>query len=337
MSPSEALHPLIFEPLYRQYLWGGRRLVDVLGRSAPAEGPLAESWEIVDRADAQSVVACGPLRGRSLGELRRDRPAELLGRRVPFDASRADGFPLLVKILDAALDLSVQVHPDDACASRLTPPDRGKSEAWYVVDSHPGSLLHLGLRPGTDRETLRRSIAAGSVEDVLATRASRSGDCFYLPAGTVHSLGAGNLVVEVQQSSDVTYRLHDWNRLGPDGRPRPLHVEAGMAAVRSFEPVVPTGRRRTTDPDAVRLVDCEHFILEEVRPGSQWTTGSGFTAEILVCISGGFAMEGRWSLPPIVPGGTVLLPAAIGPQVLTCHGDTLILRVSLPTSPATTR
>jgi len=323
------LHPLIFEPVYRRYLWGGRRLVDGLGRRPPADGPLAESWEIVDREDAQSLVACGPLQGRSLGELHRERRPELLGSAAVL-ADRRAGFPLLVKLLDAEKDLSVQVHPDDATAARLAPPDRGKSEAWYVIDSLPDSLVHVGLRSGTDAASLRRAVESGEIEGVLATRPSRAGDCYYIPAGTVHALGAGNLVAEIQQSSDVTYRLHDWNRVGPDNRPRPLHVEQGLAAVRSFAPVPPSGREPTADPRVFQLVDCDHFHLEEIHAAGRWTTGTGLAAEILICAAGGFTLEDRWSLPSIPAGGTVLLPAVIGRQAIDCRAGTILLRVSLP-------
>jgi mannose-6-phosphate isomerase len=329
MTRSEPLHPLIFKPLYRHYLWGGRRLVEVFGRRSSDESPLAESWDLVDRDEAQSIVAHGPLEGRSLRELCGTRPLELFGAAAcPPTAARR--FPLLVKLLDAERDLSVQVHPDDQAAAQLAPPDRGKSEAWYVIGAQPGSLVHLGLREGTDAASLRESLASGNVVDLLATRPSRAGDCYYIPAGTVHALGAGNLVAEIQQSSDVTYRLHDWNRLGPDNRPRPLHVEEGLAAVGSFEPVRPAERRATADPDAARLVDCVHFSLDEVRPRGRWTAGCGATAEIVICVAGGFTLERRWSLPPIPSGGTVLLPAAIGGQTIDCAPGTTLLRVSLP-------
>lgn len=327
MTRPEPLHPLIFEPLYRHYLWGGRRLIEAFGRRVSGQDPLAESWDLVDRDEAQSLVACGPLAGRSLRDLCGTRPLELFGDH-PSTAPRR--FPLLVKLLDAERDLSVQVHPDDQAAARLVPPDRGKSEAWYVIEARPGSLLHLGLREGTDAADLRRSLESGAIVDLLATRPSRPGDCYYIPAGTVHALGAGSLVAEIQQSSDVTYRLHDWNRLGPDNRPRPLHVEEGLSVVRSFGPVPLAERRETPDPCAVRLVDCDHFSLDEIQPRGRWTAGTGAVAEILICVAGGFTLEQRWSLPPIPKGGTVLLPAAIGCQAIDCTPGTTLLRVSLP-------
>lgn len=334
MPTDEPLHPLVFEPLYRQYVWGGRRLVEQFGRNGPTSGPVAESWDIVDREDSQSIVAHGPLTGLSLGHLCRERHREVFGPHAVAYGGDRRSFPLLVKFLDAEQDLSVQVHPDDSAAASLSPPDRGKSEAWYVIASRPNSRVHLGLREGTDPFSLRRSIDSGSIDHVLATRRSRAGDCYYLPAGTVHALGAGNLVAEIQQSSDVTYRLHDWNRLGSDGRPRTLHVEAGLAAVRSFTPVGAVERRGTSDPCTHRLVECPHFTLEEVRPTGQWTAGTGGTAEILICVSGSFQLEDRWNMPRIPTGGTVLLPAAIGHQTILAETDSILLRATLPTTAA---
>ncbi len=147
---------------------------------------------------------------------------ELLGRHHP--QSR---FPLLVKFLDAALPLSVQVHPNDEQAARLNPPDLGKTEAWYILSADPGSTIYAGLRPGVDRQQLADAIGQGTCEKLLHHFQPKAGDCLFIPAGTVHALGAGLLVAEVQQSSDTTFRLYDWNRVGPDGKPRPLHVEQG--------------------------------------------------------------------------------------------------------------
>ncbi|MFM8890072.1 MAG: type I phosphomannose isomerase catalytic subunit, partial [Planctomycetia bacterium] len=220
------MHPLLLAPRYRRYLWGGRRFASVLGRPLPPGDDYAESWELVDHGDDQSVVAAGPLAGATLGDLVRTHGHELLGRHAPLSR-----FPLLFKFLDACRDLSVQVHPDDARAARLSPPDLGKTEAWYVIDAAPGSRIYAGLRPGTDRDALAAALRAGRCEEVLHSFEPRAGDCVFIPAGTVHAIGAGLVVAEIQESSDVTYRLFDWNRTGPDGRPRPLHlVENEMVA-----------------------------------------------------------------------------------------------------------
>jgi mannose-6-phosphate isomerase len=324
MPHAAPLHPLVFVPLYRDYLWGGRRFEGLFGRELRKGGVIAESWELVDRGGDQSIVAAGPLAGTPLGELVRTRRGDLLG-----DAEAAGPFPLLFKFLDAHLDLSVQVHPDDARAAKLVPPDRGKTEAWYVVAAEPGSLIHAGLVPGTTREHLRRAIEQGRAAEVLANFEPQAGDCVFIPAGTVHAIGAGVVVAEIQQSSDVTYRLFDWNRVGPDGRPRALHVEAGIDAVTSFTPVRPVEPLETPDPSVRRLVACEHFRLDEVRPGTRWATVGGRLG-FLAVIRGGIRLAIHWGLPALGPGRCVLLPAALGPERIECEPGTVLLAISLP-------
>jgi mannose-6-phosphate isomerase len=318
------LHPLSFHPVYRRYLWGGRRF-ETLGRTLPPGNDFAESWELVDRGPDQSVVAAGPLAGTTLGELVRTHGRQLLGRHAPLPC-----FPLLFKFLDACHDLSVQVHPDDARAQRLSPPDRGKTEAWYVVDAAPGSRIYAGLKAGTTREQLAASLRAGRCTDVLHAFEPQAGDCIFIPAGTVHAIGAGLLVAEIQQSSDVTYRLFDWNRVGADGAPRPLHIDAGMEAVTHFEPVAPTRRPPGGNPPAVRLVTSDFFVLDEVVPRGTWEVGGDDGCHFLTVLAGGLWLDPEWRLPDLGPGRCVLLPAAIGRQGVTAVEGTRLLHVGLP-------
>jgi mannose-6-phosphate isomerase len=306
-----AMHPLLFTPIYRRYIWGGRRFVSMLGRDLPPGDDYAESWELVDRGSDQSMVVAGPLAGVSLGDLVRTRGPELLGRHAPLSA-----FPLLFKFLDASHDLSVQVHPDDARARLLAPPDRGKTEAWYVIDTVPGSRIYAGLRTGTTRDDLAAALRAGHCGDVLHSFEPRPGDCIFIPAGTVHAIGAGLMVAEIQQSSDVTYRLHDWNRVGPDGKPRAMHIEPGLEAVTHFEPVAPVSGEPTADPAARRLVTNEYFLLDEVHPGRQWQVGGDDRCHFLAVISGSVRLEPHWGLPDLVAGSCVLLPATVGMQTV---------------------
>lgn len=306
------MHPLLLDPVYRRYLWGGRRFATALGRDLPPGDDFAESWELVDRPGSdQSVVAAGPLAGRTLGDLVRGHGRDLLGRHAPLAA-----FPLLFKFLDACRNLSVQVHPDDARAARLMPPDRGKTEAWYVVDAEPGSRIYAGLAPGVGQADLAAAIRAGTCADVLHSFEARSGDCIFIPAGTVHAIGAGLLVAEIQQSSDVTYRLFDWNRTGPDGKPRPLHVEAGVEAVTRFGPVAPVQPEATNDPAVKRLVTSEFFLFDEVRPAGPWEIGGDDACHFLAVLEGTLTFADCWQLPPATRGRTILLPATIGRQTL---------------------
>jgi mannose-6-phosphate isomerase len=323
------IHPLIFAPIYRRYIWGGRRFATTLGRDLPPGDDYAESWELVDRPESgdESLVAEGPLRGTSLNRLVREQGGELLGRHAPLPA-----FPLLFKFLDACRDLSIQVHPDDARAGQLVPPDRGKTEAWYVVDAEPGSRIYAGLADGVGRDGLAAAIRAGRCEDVLHWFTPRPGDCVFIPAGTVHAIGAGLLVAEIQQSSDVTYRLFDWNRTGPDGRPRPLHIEAGVEAVTRFGPVGPVDPTATADPAVMRLVTSDYFLLDEVRPDGPWTVGGDDGCHLIAVLDGVFRTADSWSLPPLRSGQTLLLPAAIGRQTLRMAEGTSgrLLHVALP-------
>jgi mannose-6-phosphate isomerase len=322
------MHPLLLDPVYRRYLWGGRRFATALGRDLPAGDDFAESWELVDRPGTdQSVVAAGPLAGRTLGDLVRGHGRDLLGRHAPRAA-----FPLLFKFLDARRDLSVQVHPDDARAARLVPPDRGKTEAWYVVDAEPGSRIYAGLAAGAGQADLGAAIRAGTCASVLHSFEAHAGDCIFIPAGTVHAIGAGLLVAEIQQSSDVTYRLFDWNRTGPDGKPRPLHVEAGVEAVTKFGPLAPVPPETTADPVVKRLVTSEFFLFDEVRPTGTWEIGGDDACHFLAVLDGSLTFDDRWRLPPATRGRTILLPAAIGRQPLhVAPGPpATLLHVALP-------
>jgi len=303
------LPPLLLTPLYRRYLWGGRRFATSLGRDLPPGDDYAESWELVDRGADQSVVATGPLAGTTLGSLVRNRGRELLGGTAPLEA-----FPLLFKFLDARLDLSVQVHPDDSRAARLVPPDRGKTEAWYVIDAAPGARIWAGTRATIDAAAFAAAVHDGRIADVLHTFEPRPGDCVFVPAGTVHAIGGGLLVAEIQQSSDVTYRLHDWGRLGSDGRPRTLHIGPGIDAVTRFGPVSPARPQATTDPAVRRLAACDHFILDEVQlaPETGWVVGGDDGCHFLTVISGYVRFDDRWGLPQLGPGASALVPAGTG-------------------------
>ncbi len=218
-------HPLRFAPIYRERVWGGRSMESQFHRALPGGRPIGESWEIADRPDALSIVSEGPLSGRTLADLLRSDPAGLLGDAVP----RAGRFPLLVKILDARDTLSLQVHPPAACAAALG--GETKTELWYFTASHPGAEIFAGLRPGTTRDDFEASIASGTVDRCFHRVGVGPGDAMFLPSGRVHALGAGLMLFEIQENSDTTYRVFDWNRVGLDGSPRALHVAESLASI----------------------------------------------------------------------------------------------------------
>jgi mannose-6-phosphate isomerase len=320
------LYPLRFRPLLRRYIWGGRKLGESLGKPLGEGDDYAESWEVCDRGVDQSVVAHGPLAGTTLHELVTQRGPELLG-----DDHPRPRFPLLFKFLDARRTLSVQVHPDDARAARLDPPDLGKTEAWVVLAAEPGSIIYAGLKRGFDRALLEREVARGTCELCLHRFEPRVGDCVFLRAGTVHALGAGLLVAEIQQASDTTFRLFDWNRLGADGKPRPLHVAAALDAIDyDLGPVDARPPTATERPHVSRLVECDKFVLDRWQFDAPQEAGDGARCHIVAVLSGTVHVAGDTAGGALRAGDTLLLPAAVGPVRLTPNAPAVLLDAYLP-------
>ncbi|HLY29364.1 MAG TPA: type I phosphomannose isomerase catalytic subunit, partial [Aggregatilineales bacterium] len=213
------LYPLKFEPALYEKVWGGRQLETRLGKALPPKQPIGESWEIYFK----DRIANGDYRGQTLGELIAAHPIEML------DEEKSNGeFPLLIKFIDAQDWLSVQVHPDDALAMELEGQPRGKTECWYIIDAAPGAQLVYGFSEKTDAEDFRRLIESGHGKDVLQYVHVEPGDFIYVPAGTMHAIGPGIILYELQQTSDTTYRVYDWDRMGLDGKPRELHLEKAL-------------------------------------------------------------------------------------------------------------
>lgn len=319
------LYPLTFQPVLKRYIWGGRRLGELLGKPIGEGSDYAESWEIADHPQGQSVVTNGPLAGTTLHNLVATRGDDLLGKHAPQYR-----FPLIFKLLDAQKDLSVQVHPNDAAAAQLTPPDLGKTEAWVILDAAPGSKIYAGLQKGTDLPGFSRAIREGQAADCLHSFEPKSGDCLFIPAGTVHALGAGLLVAEIQQASDTTYRLFDWNRLGPDGRPRALHIEQGLAAT-DFSAVNVSPRRPVQMPGEglERLVECENFILDRRTLTSPASFGGDQRFHILCVISGEARLLDSDELS-LSTGKTVLLPASLPAATLQPAPSAVVLDMYPP-------
>ena len=335
-STSALAAPLTFAPRLKGYLWGGRELERLFGRELP-DGVIAESWEISGHPAGVSVVDSGPLAGRDLPGLVAEFGTRLVGRRGEAAVARGE-FPLLVKLLDASHALSVQVHPDDEYAAAHELGEPGKTEMWYVLHAEPGARIIHGLTPGTDREALRRAVKEGRVQDRLNRVRVRSGDSVLVPAGTVHGILSGVVLVEVQQCSDTTFRIHDWDRPGPDGRPRELHTERALDAIHFGATVpVPVAPRVREAGDGVRrkvIADCEHFAVERLHleAGARFTSElDGRTCEIWGVPSGRAAVEPGSALPLVLERARfALLPATMGPFEVRAEIETVALRAWLP-------
>jgi mannose-6-phosphate isomerase len=319
--------PLLrFHPITRDYLWGGRRLATELGKPIGDLGRAAESWEIVDHGADQSIVTDGPLAGQSLHQLVTQHGAAVFGRHAPFTQ-----FPLLFKFLDCQQTLSVQVHPNDDQAARLDPPDLGKTEAWVILAAEPGSKVYAGLKSGMDRRTLEREVADGTCDNCLHSFEPRVGDCIFIEAGTVHALGAGLLVAEIQQASDTTYRLFDWNRIDRGGKPRALHVQQALDTIDfSRGPVTAAVPTRTGTPGVERLVHCDKFILDRRVVDSKQVLQIDDRFHILAVITGDLTIRTAAENLALKRGDTLLIPAEFPTVELAGQGRATVLDMYLP-------
>lgn len=319
------LCPLEFTPLLKRIRWGGRRLGTLLNKPLGDASDYAESWEIADHGDDQSRVADGPLAGQSLHELVVHRGTELLGQHTGLGQ-----FPLLCKFLDANDKLSVQVHPNDDQARRWNPNENGKTEAWLIVHAEPGSLVWAGLKKGVGRVQIENALRDGTLEECLHSFSVSAGDCVFVPAGTVHAIGAGILLAEVQQSSDVTFRLYDWGRVDAQGHPRELHIEQALQCI-DFErgPVGLVQPRIVRDgPNSVEeLVKCPYFELRRhtVRGEQHLPIENRFVVLMVLCGTGTLERT-----RPLAAGSTVLLPASLPNASIQSENELVILTATLP-------
>jgi mannose-6-phosphate isomerase len=320
------LYPLTFEPIFQPYVWGGKRLATHLNKPIAPLETCAESWEIVDHRDANSRVDRGSLAGTTLHTLVTEQGEALLGRHFPQTQ-----FPLLFKFLDAATTLSVQVHPNDAQAAKLDPPDLGKTEAWVVLAAEPGSKIYAGLQSGIDRQRFEQGMAEGRYDEMLHHFEPRPGDCVFIEAGTLHALGAGVMIAEIQQASNTTFRVYDWDRRDAEGKSRPLHVEQALATIDfargPVSPVVPTPGET---PGIEHLVKCDKFCLDRRTLDESQSVGGDNRFHLLAVIEGAAALSwprGEIELPL---GRTCLVPAQLEGVQLAAKGQAVLLDMYLP-------
>lgn len=325
---SDTLYPLLFRPVLKDYLWGGRNLASRLGRALPADGVIAESWEIAAHEDGASVVENGPYAGQTLTQVHAALGIDLIGTNNAWAQARGK-FPLLIKLLDAAAPLSVQVHPDDAYALAHEGNELGKSEMWVVLHAEPDAELIVGVAAGVTREAFRQAIAENRLEPFLHRLPVRAGDHVCVPAGTLHAIMGGLLIAEIQQNSNTTYRVYDWGRVGADGKGRPLHVEQALAVI-DFDRVAPQivpPRLLVEEPGLRRELLCRnrYFTTERVTlaAGAQFHgLCAGESLEIWGAIAGEATVNGA-SLAAV---RFCLLPAALGEFVVTARTEATLLR-----------
>jgi mannose-6-phosphate isomerase len=312
-------YPLKSVPVFKQRIWGGQRLHDVFGKALPVGVKIGESWEVADLAEGQSTVGNGEFIGRPLGSAVRQNKEMIAGTK-----DFPEQFPLLIKFLDAQDVLSVQVHPDPETCRRMGKGEP-KTECWYIIAAEPGAVIYKGLNKPVTKERFAKAIADGTVSDLLAKVPVKAGECHFLPAGTAHAIGAGLLIAEIQTPSDTTYRVFDWNRLGDDGKPRPLHIAEALECIH-FDAVGAKLAVTTTG----RLVDCEYFKIDKYSQvaGSQLPLPAGQMRTLVVLSGGGSIVAEQIDPVTFKAGDCLVVPAALNSR-MEFAGDCEYLIVTL--------
>ncbi|MEZ4767819.1 MAG: type I phosphomannose isomerase catalytic subunit [Caldilineales bacterium] len=322
------LYPMVFTPVLKDYIWGGRNLETKLGRALPAEGLVAESWEIAGHEDGTSVVENGLYAGWPLTRVHDELGLDLIGRNNAWAQARGK-FPLLVKLLDASKPLSVQVHPNDAYALAHEGNELGKSEMWVVLAAEPDAELILGVRQGTMPDAFRQAIDETRLEPLLHRVPVRAGDHVCVPAGTLHAIMGGLLIAEIQQNSNTTYRVYDWGRVGADGQPRPLHVDKAMEVIDfdRVEPAVPQPVVLAEQEGYQRELLCRtpYFVTERLALDSGVEFGGQRNGDTLEVWG---VLEGEVSINGLTLGAVrfCLLPAALGEFAVSARRPSVLLR-----------
>jgi mannose-6-phosphate isomerase len=307
------LYPLKFQPIFKERVWGARNLERLYRKALPPGVPIGESWEITDRPGDASVIANGSLAGRDLRWLMENHASELLGNAASLNGR----FPLLIKILDAQDTLSLQVHPPAAKAAELK--GEPKTEMWFITEAQPDAALFVGLRRGVTRAEFERRISDGTVAECFYRHAVKAGDAMFLPSGRVHAIGAGNVIFEIQQNSDTTYRVFDWNRVGLDGKPRELHVPQSLASIdfNDFEPALESRHTTQHGEASVRPVaKCPLFTVEQIGLAAGKSHPLALrTMHIVGVVSGDIIVESSGESLSLRAGEFCLVPAGVAARV----------------------
>lgn len=333
---ADHLAPMKFKPIYQERIWGGTLLGEVLGRQPPAAAvPIGESWELVDRPDAMSVVDGGDLDGVAFREVLEHYGTALTGPKVAANGR----FPLLVKLIDAGERLSLQVHPDQAACAELGGGAEPKTEMWYVIAVRKGAKILAGLSPRATRLQMRELLQSPEVEKIMQVYSSQPGDAYFIPSGTPHAIGEGNLILEIQQNSDTTYRLSDWGRVDAEGRSRQLHVEQGFRAINFANRTSPRitgatgGAAHNRKFSIVQM--CQYFNIDDLRLVDVWydSTASSESFHLISAVSGPVRIcRGSGQLPlELAAGETALVPYAYGAYLVTPleKGETVVIKTTL--------
>lgn len=325
--------PLIFEPIFKPKMWGGRRLETLLGKKLPPGVPIGESWELADLEDNQTIVGRGPARGKTLGQLVNDWGAELVGGATLVD----ERFPLLIKFLDAKQSLSIQVHPNEAMVREQGGRVGIKNEAWYILDAHDDGHIYRGVQDGVDARCLQDAIENQRIETVLRRIKVKKGHCYYLPSGTIHALGAGVMVAEVQTPSDTTYRVFDWNRCDPTtNKPRDLHLEQALRCISYDTGLIEEERKQhiaSVWTSVTRLVHCPSFTIERVRMVAGVEQPIPHAEMVIWMMLEGqaeIAYDGADSPLACSLGETVLIPAGLKDGIIKTDDGCMWLEVTAP-------
>ena len=334
IPPKEELYPFLFEPYYKTVLWGGTRIKTVLNRPLPDDADhVGEAWDICDRPGMESKVVNGPLAGTTIHQLIEWYGAELLG--PDFKGGR---FPLMVKIIDSNQNLSLQVHPDEIYCAEKGGTCEPKTEMWYVLSAEKNAKIYVGLKSTTTRQKFLEHLNTAEMENDIQSFDSIPGDAYFIKAGRPHMIGAGNLLLEIQQNSDTTYRVYDWNRLGPDGKPRELHLEQAVACTDFMDRTVARISGVSGEVGHNRkypiINRCQFFHCEDLKLVSEWrstTAGQPGSFHILTAVNAPFEVGNEKFQTAVQPGSSVLIPACFGEYIVkVAEGTTTsIVRTTL--------